>query len=182
MWSYGFRLGIGLLLLASGTVLPAVSDVAHAVPAFAVQTGQLFAACHIGAFGPQLTPFGRAFKIGGRNRLKPGGHAARRKGRRARPSATAMTLYSGHDLQDDSGPAFLAPQGASYRFTVLHNDHHAQQQLFSQDNLVSDDQPGHLNAQVQDPNLINPWGVAFGPNGDFWVNNNGDRNIDALHG
>ena len=86
---------------------------------------------------------------------------------------TAKTLYSGHDLQDDSGPAFLAPQGASYRFTVLHNEHHAHQQLFSQNNLVSDDQPGHLNAQVQDPDLINPWGVAFGPNGDIWVNNNG---------
>jgi uncharacterized protein (TIGR03118 family) len=38
--------------------------------------------------------------------------------------------------------------------------------------LVSDDQPGHLNAQIQDANLINPWGVAFGPNSPFWVNNN----------
>ena len=27
--------------------------------------GSPAAACHIGAFGPQLTPFGRAFKIGG---------------------------------------------------------------------------------------------------------------------
>jgi hypothetical protein len=38
---------------------------AHAVPAFAVKTGQRCAACHIGGFGPQLTPFGRAFKLGG---------------------------------------------------------------------------------------------------------------------
>jgi hypothetical protein len=65
MPSCGFRFGIGLILLAIGTILPAVSDVAHAVPAFAVQTGEPCAACHIGAFGPQLTPFGRAFKIGG---------------------------------------------------------------------------------------------------------------------
>ena len=65
MPSCGFRLGIGLLLLALGTIVAAVSDVAHAVPAFAVQTGEPCAACHIGAFGPQLTPFGRAFKIGG---------------------------------------------------------------------------------------------------------------------
>jgi uncharacterized protein (TIGR03118 family) len=43
---------------------------------------------------------------------------------------------------------------------------------FSQSNLVSDDQPGHLNASIQDPNLINPWGVAFSPTGPFWVNNN----------
>ncbi len=38
---------------------------AHAVPAFARQTGQDCIACHIGGFGPQLTPFGRAFKLGG---------------------------------------------------------------------------------------------------------------------
>jgi hypothetical protein len=49
---------------------------------------------------------------------------------------------------------------------------HARHLLFSQSNLVSDDQPGHLNAQIQDTNLINPWGVAFSPNGPFWVNNN----------
>ncbi|WP_329742780.1 cytochrome C [Dyella sp. A6] len=34
-----------------------------AIPAFARQTGQPCAACHIGAFGPQLTPFGRQFKL-----------------------------------------------------------------------------------------------------------------------
>jgi len=60
-----FRLEIALLLLAIAIILPGPGDVAHAVPAFAVQTGQPCAACHIGAFGPQLTPFGRAFKIGG---------------------------------------------------------------------------------------------------------------------
>ena len=49
---------------------------------------------------------------------------------------------------------------------------HAHRPEFSQSNLVSDSQPGHLNASIQDPNLINPWGVAFGPNTPFWVNNN----------
>jgi uncharacterized protein (TIGR03118 family) len=43
---------------------------------------------------------------------------------------------------------------------------------FSQSNLVSDNQTGHLNASIQDANLINPWGVAFSPTGPFWVNNN----------
>src|SRR5215475_1655688 len=43
---------------------------------------------------------------------------------------------------------------------------------FSQSNLVSDNQTGHLNASIQDPNLINPWGVAFPPTGPFWINNN----------
>ena len=38
---------------------------ARAVPAFAVQTGQPCQACHVGGFGPQLTPFGREFKLHG---------------------------------------------------------------------------------------------------------------------
>ena len=38
---------------------------ANAIPAFARQTEQPCAACHVGAFGPQLTDFGRDFKING---------------------------------------------------------------------------------------------------------------------
>jgi hypothetical protein len=38
---------------------------ARAVPAFADQTGLHCVQCHVGAFGPQLTPVGRAFKLGG---------------------------------------------------------------------------------------------------------------------
>lgn len=38
---------------------------AVAVPAFTAQTGQVCAACHVGGFGPQLTPFGREFKLSG---------------------------------------------------------------------------------------------------------------------
>ena len=49
-----------VLLAASVTTGPA-----FAVPSFAIQTGQPCAACHIGAFGPQLTPYGRDFKLHG---------------------------------------------------------------------------------------------------------------------
>lgn len=38
---------------------------AHAVPSFARQTGMDCSGCHIGAFGPQLTPAGIKFKLGG---------------------------------------------------------------------------------------------------------------------
>lgn len=38
---------------------------ARALPAFAIQTGQHCNACHVGGFGPQLTPFGRDFKMHG---------------------------------------------------------------------------------------------------------------------
>ena len=38
---------------------------AQAVPAFSSQTGMACAQCHVGGFGPQLTAFGRTFKVGG---------------------------------------------------------------------------------------------------------------------
>ena len=43
----------------------AVADMAQAVPSYARQTGSECAACHVGGFGPQLTPYGIKFKIGG---------------------------------------------------------------------------------------------------------------------
>jgi hypothetical protein len=55
------RLG-GWLVICIGMTLSAAS---HAVPSVARQTGQDCAACHIGGFGPQLTPFGVKFKLGG---------------------------------------------------------------------------------------------------------------------
>src|SRR6266566_6374998 len=33
----------------------------EALPAFTVQTGPTCSACHVGGFGPSLTPFGREF-------------------------------------------------------------------------------------------------------------------------
>jgi hypothetical protein len=54
-------LGFSILLLSTALgTRPAL-----ALPSFAMQTGQPCAACHIGAFGPQLTPFGRDFKLHG---------------------------------------------------------------------------------------------------------------------
>lgn len=50
-------LALGALLL---TAAPA-----SAVPSFAIQTGQQCSSCHVGGFGPQLTPFGRDFKLRG---------------------------------------------------------------------------------------------------------------------
>ena len=48
-----------------GALALACATPAQAVPAFAGQTGLACSACHVGAFGPQLTPFGRSFKIKG---------------------------------------------------------------------------------------------------------------------
>jgi len=51
--------------ITAALVCCAVSRPADAVPAFAEQTGQPCAACHVGAFGPQLKPYGRDFKLHG---------------------------------------------------------------------------------------------------------------------
>jgi hypothetical protein len=58
-------------------VLLGFGGVARAVPDLAAQTGEPCSRCHIGAFGPQLTPFGRAFKIGGYTQAGGEGLAAR---------------------------------------------------------------------------------------------------------
>jgi hypothetical protein len=53
-------LSVSGIALALGSLQPA-----RAVPSFAAQTGAACQACHIGAEGPQLTPYGRNFKIKG---------------------------------------------------------------------------------------------------------------------
>ncbi|WP_408587270.1 hypothetical protein [Novosphingobium sp.] len=50
---------------AIGVVAVLAARPAMAVPSFADQTGQPCQACHVGGFGPQLTPFGREFKLNG---------------------------------------------------------------------------------------------------------------------
>ncbi|MGC2657710.1 MAG: hypothetical protein WA324_07010 [Bryobacteraceae bacterium] len=42
-----------------------ISPKAHALPSFARQTGQKCAACHVSGSWPQLTPWGRFFKLSG---------------------------------------------------------------------------------------------------------------------
>ncbi len=37
-------------------------------------------------------------------------------------------------------------------------------------------------ARVVDPNLVNPWGMAFSPTGPFWFANNGSGVSDVLDG
>ncbi|MBI3525299.1 MAG: cytochrome C [Betaproteobacteria bacterium] len=53
------------LLLAALPVALLVASNAHAVPSFARQTGQNCVACHAGGQFPELTPYGRMFKLTG---------------------------------------------------------------------------------------------------------------------
>jgi hypothetical protein len=50
-------LAFGIAALGAGSAL--------AVPSFAIQTGHPCQSCHVGGFGPQLTPYGREFKLRG---------------------------------------------------------------------------------------------------------------------
>lgn len=52
-------------LLGATALFGLSASMAHAVPSYARQTGAECAACHVGGFGPQLTPYGIKFKIGG---------------------------------------------------------------------------------------------------------------------
>ena len=57
------RFKIVPLLAFAGAALGAGQ--ALAVPSFAIQTGHPCQSCHVGGFGPQLTPYGREFKLRG---------------------------------------------------------------------------------------------------------------------
>ncbi len=54
-----------VFLLASASGLLVVSPSANAMPSFARQTGAACSQCHTQSFGPNLTPFGRDFKLSG---------------------------------------------------------------------------------------------------------------------
>jgi hypothetical protein len=54
---------IACLILAAGMAL--WSSPAAALPSFSQQTGEPCSQCHVGAYGPQLKPYGRDFKLFG---------------------------------------------------------------------------------------------------------------------
>jgi len=80
-----------------------------AVPAFAQQTGQPCQVCHIGAFGPQLTAFGRHFKLAG---------YTLRAGAEFTPPVSAMVVASFVHTQKDQ-PEPPAPHYATNDNTTL---------------------------------------------------------------
>src|SRR5580704_9811561 len=53
------------LTLLAIALLAGITNSANAIPAFAEQTRQRCSTCHVGGLGPQLTPFGRQFKLEG---------------------------------------------------------------------------------------------------------------------
>jgi hypothetical protein len=99
------RLLLGCILATSSLFAPG----ARAVPSFAEQTGQPCAACHVGAFGPQLTKFGRDFKLNG--------YTAGDGKKHGIPFAATTQLSFTHTNNDQPAPA--APHYApNNNFTI----------------------------------------------------------------
>ena len=73
---------------------------AAAVPAFADQTGQPCSSCHVGGFGPQLTTFGRQFKILG--------YTARTQEGTIPVSAMAVVSYLRTSTDQPAAPHYAA--------------------------------------------------------------------------
>jgi len=62
----------------------------------------------------------------------------------------------------------------------------AQADFILQTNLVTDDNTfltsqGYMPAANVDPNLINPWGISYGPATPFWVSDNGSGFTTLYH-
>src|SRR5882757_730709 len=82
-----------ILLLCTMAV---VSGSASAVPSYARQTGYACTKCHVGGFGPQLTPYGIRFKINGYTETD-------HKGFKIPVAAMVMTGFS-HTQTDQASP------------------------------------------------------------------------------
>ena len=82
----------------------------------------------------------------------------KRTSRFARETA-ALAAVAAMVIGASAGPAAAAPR-----------DEHGHGAAYVETPIVSD-QPGV--APVTDPNLVNPWGIAFGPTTPLWVANNG---------
>jgi hypothetical protein len=88
-------------LLVFTSVILLNSPGAEAMPSFSRQTGQACNVCHTQSFGPNLTPFGRDFKLGG---YTMGGG----KGIDAKmPALSGMVMGSFTNTQKDQDPADL---------------------------------------------------------------------------
>jgi hypothetical protein len=118
-------------------VLVIVTDPVRALPAFSRQTGEDCAACHVGSFGPQLTPHGRKFKLtgytdgDGKFHLPLSAMAVGSWTHTAEDQAGGAGAHAGpnNNAAIDEVSAFLAgkiagPVGAFIQVTYDGNEHH----------------------------------------------------------
>lgn len=156
------RTGFALAILATGSILLTATRPAHAVPAFAQQTGEPCTACHIGAFGPQLTPYGRAFKIGGYTQGGGQGPAANiplaamaigsfTHTNAAQPSPPAANFGENNNLALDQISVFLAGRATPWAGGFIQGTYDGIGRAFLLDN--TDLRPFTTVFEMQDANL-----------------------------
>jgi hypothetical protein len=98
---HSINLMVSLFVLVLISTL--ASQVVNAMPSFSRQTGQACSSCHTQSFGPNLTPFGREFKLGGYTMGGGTGTAAKL------PPVSAMIMGSFTNTQKDQPPGTLEP-------------------------------------------------------------------------
>ena len=174
-------LATGLFLFFLGLI---ATTPAMAVPSFAAQTGRPCEACHVGGLGPQLTPFGRTFKLHG--------YTARAVSfnvplagfiensyvhtQNAQSPAAAPSFGSNDNVAIDQISLFLAGGVGSHFGAFIQSTYDGIAKSFSWDNLdVRAVTPAHVlgkdmllglslnnNPTVQDPfNTLPAWGFPY---------------------
>ncbi len=88
-------------LLAASSIL--FGESAEAIPSFARQTGAACSTCHTNSFGPNLTPFGRIFKLKG---YTMGGDSG------GLPPLSAMVMGSFTHTDKDQGGGHIGGSGS----------------------------------------------------------------------
>lgn len=115
---------------------------AQAVPSFSRQTGESCASCHIGAYGPQLTPFGIRFKLSGYSDTDGKGLkiplSAMVRGSfthtdKSQSSAAAHHFGSNNNVALDEAVAFLAGRLAEHAGTFTQGTYSDIDRSFSLD-------------------------------------------------
>ncbi len=82
---------------------------------------------------------------------------------------TASTYLRGYALVAALAVSILPGVSIAESSYAEPNASHKEPNAYQQRNLVSD---GAIPAEHTDPNLVNPWGLAFNPFGVFWVADN----------
>ena len=148
-----WRVPLALVILGS------MASGAAAVPSFAAQTGQPCNVCHVGGLGPQLTPFGRNFKMNGYTArtvsfnvpLAAFAIASYVRTAKDQPPPPAKNFGLNDNLAVDQISVFVAGGLGSHLGAFIQNTYDGVSKTFSWDNL---DVRAVTKATVKGANMV----------------------------
>ena len=108
--TYDSRFFLASLIPLTSVILLTSPD-AEALPSFSRQTGQNCSVCHTQSFGPNLTPFGRDFKLGGYTMGGGSGTAAKLPAISGMAMGTFTNTQKDQTVQSISQPDGTLPPG-----------------------------------------------------------------------